>query len=178
MPSQEIERLMETLTNLKAELIGLTEGVDSGRLTREPAPGKWSANQILSHLQSAEARSVRYLEKKVQGGTGLPRAGLAAKIKLALLTAFLRTRLKAKAPPEAGGVAEAPALADVLAAWETTRAELETFVAGFPEELEDRTVYRHPVAGALTLKQALTFMIEHKKHHLPQIRRGLAAGGG
>jgi hypothetical protein len=43
----------------------------------------------------------------------------------------------------------------------------------FPPGLEGRLVFRHPVAGRLSLADTLAVLQAHLDHHVPQVKRAL-----
>ena len=90
------------LERLRAELSGRLEGVDSPTFNRRPSSGGWSAAQIMAHVIGAERRSLAYLRKKTQAPDQIPEGGFVEACKSKLLTLFLRSSFKVKAPPGAG----------------------------------------------------------------------------
>ena len=62
-------------------------------------------------------------------------------------------------------------LADLVQRWNAERGKLRKFLEEIKDEDLHKLVYKHPVAGYLNVLQALDFMNEHFRHHLPQINR-------
>lgn len=169
------DQQLETLDRLRDELMRKVEGLDPERFNRSPKEGAWSPAQIVAHVISAESRSLAYLRKRTQDPTGIPKSGFVAACKSGMLKLVMRSRFKVKAPPGAGEVPDRAELAELAEEWDRVRSGWREFVAGFPAELSGRAVYKHPVAGRLSLEQALGFLAEHLERHMGQLDRTLRA---
>jgi hypothetical protein len=135
-------------------------------------PGKWSANQIIAHLITAEKLSLAYMRKKIQGVKEVGDSGWWEEVKMVVLKVSQRMPgIKFRAPRAV--VESTPAysnLAELEKDWNQLRMDLESFLAGIPEEYARRKIYRHIIAGRLGVHQALLFFREHIIHHHPQIK--------
>jgi uncharacterized damage-inducible protein DinB len=139
-----------------------------------PSPGQWSAAQVVQHLVVAETGIGLYVEKKVLQAEGLQAGGIGSFLKSRLLRVLLRlpfTRFKApasltKLTPEA-----VPPLAELRAEWEASRRRLERTLNEYPGKLLNRTIFKHPRSGMLTITQTLDFMLDHILHHQKQLER-------
>lgn len=143
-------------------------------LNRPPAPGKWSALQVLQHVVTAEALTLGYVRKKMQAGLALEKAGPASRLRLLAVQIALALPLRVAAPGPAGEVPAQSELQALRARWDEVRGDLERLVRGFPPELQDRLVFRHPFAGRMTLAHALGTLEAHLEHHVPQVQRAVA----
>lgn len=171
----ELRRRLAALEAARRRALQLIEGFPPDALNRAPAPGRWSALQVLHHVVTAEALSLAYVRKKMQAGAALPRAGLASRLRLLGLRLALRSPLRLRAP---AATATVPATIDpdeLRARWDTVRAELATLVEAFPPDLVGRLVFRHPFAGRMSLADTLGFMQAHLEHHLAQVERATAS---
>jgi hypothetical protein len=169
----DLTRRLERLQSSRARALALVEGRDAAALNRPPAPGKWSALQILEHVVTAEARTLGYVRKKMQAGSALPRAGLGSRLRLLALQATLASPLRFKAPAAVGDVPAGSDPAALWARWDEVRRDLGELAASFPPELGDRLVFRHPYVGRMSLAHALGTLQAHLDHHIPQIERAL-----
>lgn len=159
-------------------LLGLMEPYDDERLNRAPAPGRWSAIQVAHHLLLVEALALRYVEKKLSFQPDLRRATFREWRNLLVLQVYLHTPLKFRAP-DAVGEQHLPAfatLADTRQQWEALGAAWETFLEKMPEDLCDKAVFRHPMAGRLSWGGTFAFFKAHLKRHRWQLLRALPAG--
>jgi hypothetical protein len=138
-----------------------------------PAPGRWSALQVLHHVVESEAAVLGYVRKKLQAGASLPWAGLGSRPRRLALQAGLASPLRFKAPPVAAFVPDVVEPAALRARWDEVRTGWRALVEAFPPELEGRLVFRHPVAGRMGLADTLAVLQAHLDHHVPQVARAL-----
>ncbi|SHI84387.1 DinB superfamily protein [Hymenobacter daecheongensis DSM 21074] len=139
-----------------------------------PAPGQWSAAQVVQHLLVAETGIGQYIEKKVQQEEGLGKTGLLTFLKSRLLRLALRLPfLRFKAPKYLAALTPetAPPLAELQTEWARTRRQLERTLNEFPSKLLDRMIFKHPRSGMLNIYQTLDFMVDHVLHHQKQLER-------
>ncbi|ALW85940.1 hypothetical protein AUC43_13040 [Hymenobacter sedentarius] len=150
---------------------------------KAPAPGKWSATQVVHHLLFIESNIVKYVEKKVHAAEQLPKVGLFTRLRAQLVRLLLRLPgVKFKAPR---GVAtltdsgEVPSLPELRHSWEALRRQLERLLNEFPSRLHNRAIFPHPRSGRITIGQVMEFLLDHLLHHqqqLDRITKALKAG--
>ncbi|MEM1216120.1 MAG: DinB family protein [Bacteroidota bacterium] len=171
-----LERHLQQLNLQLNELLKDLANYTSAQLNRVPAPGSWSALQVLNHLQLSEQFSRQYCEKKLSFKPKLPKAGLTASVRSKIVTTYLQSPLKAKAPKFIAGSA-LPAtdeLDNVAQKYQHQRQKLARFLATVDEEYLDKQVYKHPLGGRLSIEGMLLFFNAHFQHHRKQIYRALA----
>jgi hypothetical protein len=171
---QALARRLDHLESLRRRALGLVDGIPKSALNRPPAPGKWSALQVLHHVVSVEGLTLGYVRKKMLAGAALERAGLASRLRLLAVQVALRSPLRVEAPAIASDVPAEGELGVLRARWDDVRRELEELVRSFPPELLDRLVFRHPYAGRMTLAHALGTLEAHLDHHIPQVERAVS----
>jgi len=160
----ELDRLLKELAAHSAEALDCP-----------PAPGKWSALQVMQHLMRSEELSMRYLQKKLSYQPDLQKAGPVTGLRSWLLRTYLQLPFKFKAPQavDAANFESDLTLDELAGRWKATRAELRAFLDGLPDDLYDKAVYKHPFAGRLTLYGMVDFFDGHFRRHREQIRRAL-----
>lgn len=158
----------------RARALALLDPHGREALNRPPGPGRWSALQVLHHVVESEAATLGYVRKKMQGGSTLPPAGLASRLRRTAVALALASPLRFRAPAVAATVPDQVDPAALRERWETVRRDLRELLDGFPPEIEGRLVFRHPVAGRLGLADTLAVLQAHLDHHLPQVRRALS----
>lgn len=155
----------------RVKLILELSGYPETRLAHKPTSERWSVNQILIHLLTSEQMTLAYLKKKSLGVDQVRDSGPIESLKILLLILSQRLPMKFKAPGVL--VAHTPAtvpLAILAPQWETLRREMQDFLETIRDEHLNRLIYKHPVAGRLDVIQCLSFMREHFRHHLSQIK--------
>ncbi len=167
-------RLQKLFNKLEEDRIKLFKEVEklSPEQFQHSENGKWSVQQILSHLYIAEKLSLQYIAKKVLGIKDADRSGLAEELKMILLKLSQRLPFKFKAPRALNELTPSGLSFEQLRdEWESEREQLKIFLEKFEPEHLDKKIYRHVRAGLLNIQHALIFFREHYIHHLPQIKR-------
>ena len=91
---------------------------------------------------------------------------------------FLAAPIKFKAPSVAEPLSNNATLADTQARWNAIRTDLNVLWNNLPEEVLDRSWFKHTLAGKLNLMQMLEFFGNHFERHEHQIWRTLKTVGG
>jgi hypothetical protein len=170
-----LARSLARLEASRLRVLGAVDGVPHATLNRAPAPGQWSALQVLHHVVTVEALTLGYVRKKMQAGAALETAGPASRLRLLAVQAALALPIRVKAPAIASDVPRESELTVLRARWDDVRSGLDELVRSFPPELENRLVFRHPYAGRMTLAHALGTLEAHLDHHIPQVERAVVS---
>jgi len=171
----DFARRLERLEASRARALSLLAPHDVAALNRSPAPGRWSALQVLHHVVESEAATLGYVRKKMQAGASLPPAGLGSRLRRAAVQLGLALPLRFRAPAMAAVVPDLIEPALLRARWDEVRAGWRELLAAFPAELEGRLVFRHPFAGRMGLSDTLAVLQAHLDHHVPQVERALSS---
>jgi hypothetical protein len=170
----DFARRLERLEASRARALSLLAPHDVAALNRSPAPGRWSALQVLHHVVESEAATLGYVRKKMQAGASLPPAGLGSRLRRAAVQLGLALPLRFRAPAVAAVVPDRIEPALLRARWDEVRAGWRELLAAFPAGLEGRLVFRHPFAGRMGLSDTLAVLQAHLDHHIPQVERALS----
>jgi len=168
-----LAKYFDTLETQRAKLLVEIKKASSEQINQQ-IKGKWSVNQIASHLITAEQLSVSYITKKINAINEVGNTGLLGELKLLFFIISQRLPLKYKAPKTLG---EQPrSYSDFMELeknWDETRQQLNLLLKRFSDNSLRKKIYRHPVMGRCNIIHALIFFREHINHHYPQIRRQL-----
>jgi hypothetical protein len=167
--AQQLDKLDRQLESLLSELSSYSEA----QLNQKPAPGAWSAMQVLHHVLLAEQLSLAYVQKKLSFKPTLKNAGLTGAWHVFLLWTFIYAPLKFKAPANVSEE-KLPAhstLQETAELWKKNRLEMRDYLGALPNEVFHKLIYRHPFAGLLSLDAMLLFFEWHCIRHHKQIRR-------
>lgn len=147
-------------------------------LSRPLEPGVWSPVQILHHILLAEIVSFRYIQKKIQYTTTFKAAGWYTSLRGVLLKLFFMLPVKFRAPKVVDvnrSKQEFPQnVEEIFSLWSSLRSDLHDFLASQSEEVLGAEVYKHSIAGRLTLTQMLDFFHYHFDRHEKQILKRLS----
>ncbi|WP_201981820.1 DinB family protein [Hymenobacter rubidus] len=164
---EQLERATERLLT-SAEALG----PDSATA---PAPGKWSATQVVHHLLFIEGNIIQYVQKKMQSEELLPKVGLLTRLRARFVRLLLRIPgLKYKAPRGVATLTDAgalPTLAELRNTWNASRRQLERLLNEFPGRQLNRAIFPHPRSGRITIYQVMDFLLDHLLHHQQQLNR-------
>ncbi len=162
------------LESMRNRLLANLDAHDEARLNQSPADGGWSPGQVLAHVIEAERMSLEYVRKRTQDPESTSRRTLRQWLNGVILTSAMRSPLKFEVPPTVGQPPEIVDLAALQRDWQQVRDGWREFLSSFPPELRNNAIYRHPVAGPLSLDQALAFLVSHLRRHRKQIQRALS----
>lgn len=172
--NSELQKTFLAAERVRNEIIALMASVPPDQLSLTPFPGKWSALQILTHLYISEKLSFSYIKKKSLGIETLANAGLKQTLLMPVLKISQRLPFRFKAPRVVvENTPEAIPLDQLISQWNLLRIELRSHLDHLSDAHVHRLVYKHPIAGRLSLPQAIQFFAEHITHHKPQIIKAL-----
>jgi uncharacterized damage-inducible protein DinB len=167
----QLNQLYKSLEAQRFQLLDSLKKLPSEKLSYQPV-GKWSINQVIAHLITAERMSVLYLSKKIKGIDEVNDTGLIEELKMLALIISQRLPFKFKAPKVVvENTSMSADLKQLEDEWVSVRTNLKALLENFTGHQIKRKIYKHPVAGKINIQQALTFFREHIIHHQPQIKR-------
>jgi hypothetical protein len=130
---------------------------------------KWSCLQHMVHVNLSFEGTINYINKKMLQPELIPNAGITHTIKSKLLNRALNSDSKFKAP---NGLDTMDVITTLQSTKATTQAQLQRLkelLELYPDSMKKKAVFRHPIAGQITLKQTLSFLDAHLMHHGRQI---------
>lgn len=144
------------------------------RLAFQPRAGEWSALQMLDHLIRTEREILLVVYKNEHQ---LHEYGIIDRLRNRMLVALFRTKSKVKVPKTAslvlpGELTELPILS---AEWHSIRATLAGNIDRLIHDSFGKAMFRHPVAGWMSMQAVLDFLSVHLVHHGFQLDRIRAA---
>lgn len=159
------------------ETWNLTEGLSEETLLQKPGLDKWSVQEVIQHLYISESISLDYIKYKLKDVHKVKKSSLMNSLRSLALSVALKSPFKFKAPSVVSSKAM-PSGED----WATTRQKMDhlhqQFVdvaSAIPPELLSKELFRHPLAGRMTLGEMFSFLKDHNRHHQVQIRRTLTS---
>jgi uncharacterized damage-inducible protein DinB len=167
----KIQTLLHQLESQRLELMKELSNYDNTKLNKRPSPEAWSVMQNLIHLMSAEDASVAYIRKKLSFNGPIPKASFKSKFRRFTLWLAFALPLKFKAPKNLEVFPDFTDFNELKNKWATQRLDLQSFIASLPDNVLDSEIWRHQVAGKMTIAQMLDFFQDHVKRHQGQIHR-------
>jgi hypothetical protein len=168
--------LLQTLDDRRHALVQVLEGLTPEVLHARPRPGAWSVLEILEHVVAAERVILQGLPDPAEL-VDRPRS-LQHRIKFPLVMLVLKFAIPVKVPSKRMLPAGQRSLADLKDEWDQHLRWLRAFEAGQITDASRKAFFVHPVAGPITLVQALRMDLLHVGIHARQVARILAQPAG
>lgn len=165
-----LQKSFDRMEKSRLRILQLTSGLSEPQAHAKPGPVEWSVVQVLEHIVVIDLNVLRVVQKEI-AKSGLRPAGLKAGFRLLMLKLALRYRKKIKAPAVLPEPAGDRSLEEWQREWEKSRQQWRQLLDNVPETLPGKELFKHPLAGYLTLGQTLDFITEHTNHHVPQVQR-------
>ena len=160
---------MEALETEREGLIQLMRSFDNDALSKSPGQGVWSPLEVLRHIIISEEGSLKYVQKKLSFNPKLPRATYLTDLRYRILLGGIYSPFRFKAPAV---VVPEPAeydLESLVSQWQNVSEGLQTYLGQIDPRWLDYQVYKHPLAGRLSLVQMVGFLKHHLLRHKKQI---------
>ena len=163
-----MERRLQAFNATRRALLDEMEHIDPSALMAKPLPGKWSMLEIIEHLVLAE-RAVFM---------GLPdprrlveaRRGLGHRVRYLLVMFVLKSGIRVRVPSAAMVPRGGRNLAELRRLWDENQDWLRSCIDRIGPDVVRKAVCEHPVAGPLTVEQAVLMGQVHVDGHIRQIR--------
>ncbi|MFT6865259.1 MAG: hypothetical protein ACJA08_000076 [Cyclobacteriaceae bacterium] len=159
------------LEERKKNLLQKLENIDEELLTRRPGEGQWSVVQVITHLSDSEQGSLAYCMKKINAGKDLPDMNFLNNVKMRLFNLFLYSKIKYKVPSRFKSPDGNINYPEACINWYNTRESWRKFLDVYPDEYMSKAIFKHPVAGRISLESSIWFFEAHLRHHEYQIDR-------
>ncbi len=167
---EPVFKKFQSLQKSKNDLLSRISDLSTAQLNTPQIEGKWSIAQVLYHVYLAEKLSLQYMKKKTSDLSQVKPSGVKEAFKSILLQITLRLPIKFKAPKAiADSLPEEIEWNDFLLNWGDTRDELYKFIEWLPQEALNKSIFRHPRTGMMSMTQTIDFYRAHFNHHVPQV---------
>jgi len=170
MTQQHIEAFNK-LKNNYTNLLELVSILNVNQLNNNLEADKWSCGQIMEHLQMSFGFTMLYLNKKISQPELIPVAGFKSTLRYWLIKFVLNSPIKVKAPKGVDNVPEVTTIEQINQGVNKNLRALEEFINRYPFELNQKAIFKHPLAGRINLYQTIQFLNDHLMHHDRQIRQ-------
>ncbi|MBK9795415.1 MAG: DinB family protein [Holophagaceae bacterium] len=164
-----LQALIDALDHERLALLDGVEALGADAISARSQPDTWSILEIVEHLVLAEAAILQGLPPTTEL-TDRPRS-LKQRILFQVVMAILRFGIPVKVPTRRMVPTGQVPLEELRKRWDGHLRWLRTHGEGLDAEGERRAVFQHPVAGPITLAQALRMACLHLGVHRRQIRK-------
>jgi uncharacterized damage-inducible protein DinB len=168
------QNLLTRIDRQRRTVLAEVGALSAERLMFRPAPGSWSALDVVEHLVKVEEGIVSRVRKREPRTW---REAARAKASLGLMSVYFALGRKFKVPTQAVLPLGGTTLADLSQRWEESQTALRSSIEQLAPREHALPMMRHPVLGLLTAAETLTFVLRHIAHHHRQIARIRRAPG-
>lgn len=170
--------LEKKLDKLDTELLSFANELQQyshEQLNKKANDGGWSAMQCVAHLKLSEQGTIAYIEKKLSFSPELPNKSAVDSWRRMLLLGYLKSPIKFKAPKGIGTafLPENSELEASLDEWTKYRKQLRQTLRDIDSKYLNKMVFKHPLAGRISIPTTLDFLIAHLQRHRRQALRVL-----
>lgn len=163
-----LEQRLRALNDTRAALLDEMETLDPGALVAKPLVGKWSMLEIIEHLVLAERAVLKGLPDPSRLVENERRLGHRASYLLVLF--ILKSGIRVRVPSPAMVPRGQRSLAELRRLWDENQEWLRSCIARLGPNGIGRAICEHPVAGPMSVEQAVRMGQAHIEGHVRQIR--------
>ena len=165
----ELRDKLEIYDHNRGALLRDLVGLSSEQLRRRPDPGNWSILEILQHMVLSEREVLEFLPEP-KDFTARKRT-LRARLFYLIVLLVLKWSIPVPVPSDGMVPDGNTSLSQLIQQWDENISWLRGYLDSLrPEDLV-HAVFRHPVAGPLTVTQAARMAKLHFDAHHRQIRK-------
>jgi len=166
-----IRQLYEKLEMQKKTLLSEVALWSPAQVHFRPKPSAWSALDVLDHLVKVEVAVIDAVRSQLPDGNPMTlRDRVGALFILLVMLSPMRVKVPAAALTVLPEVMTDDA-SGIATHWEQVRGEMGILLQSLQLNQLDRALFRHPVSGWMTMRQAIAFLSAHLRHHEYQLDR-------
>jgi hypothetical protein len=162
-----LHRRIRQLCATRAALLDRLRLAAPAHLLARPRPDGWSILEILEHLVLAEQAVLQDWPDFAEL-TGKERT-LGNRLRYLLVMLVLKARIRVRVPSRKMVPVGGQTFAELEERWKKSEAWLQAYVAQLDANGLQKAVFRHPVAGPVTVAQAIRMNLVHVRIHRRQI---------
>lgn len=172
----QLESKFSDLENEKSRLLDLVKSISSEKLQVKENEHAWSIIQVFQHILYSESGTLGYVMKKSSGGWHtLEMEGELEKQNAHKLVTRLASNERYKAPDVLPDPPNDETIEQIQERWQVLRSKWRIFLDQVKEEDLNKLVFRQPAAGMITITATVDFLLNHLRHHEPQLERIMIA---
>ena len=163
------DKRLQAFDEKRGALLDEMGALDPAKLVAKPLPGKWSMIEIIEHLVLAERAVLQGLAEPSRLNERERR--LKHRFSYGLVMLVLKFGIPVQVPSPAMVPQGDRSLGQLRRLWDENQEWLRTYIVRLDRRGLRRAVFEHPIAGPLSVEQALHMGHVHLDTHIRQIRR-------
>jgi len=165
----KLQDQLEMYDQQRNSLLNDLERLDEDEVRRKSGPDTWSLVEIVQHLVLSEREVLQNLpEPKILTAR---KRGFRHLVSYALVLAVLRWNIPAPVPSEGMVPDGNTSLSELHLQWDENLTWLRDYLNTLRAEDVGRAVFRHPIAGPMTIGQTINLATLHFDVHFRQIQK-------
>ena len=160
---------IQNFNQKRIKLLDELETLDPAVLTTRPQADKWSILEIIEHLVVAERAVLSGLFESSRQRQS--QRSLKNHLMYIAVMAVLKLPFPVKVPAPSMLPQGNKNLDDLRKMWDENLKSLQSYLSKLDQQSIQEDVFRHPIAGPMTVSQAVHMDFYHFDRHLRQIRR-------
>jgi hypothetical protein len=165
----ELDKRLQAFNEKRGVLLDEMGALDPAKLVAKPFADKWSILEIIGHLVIAEREVLKRLPEASQ--LAEQKRSLKNRFTYLMVMFVLRYGIPVRVPSPAMVPRGNRSLDELRRLWDENHKWLMAYVAHLDPKGFRRAVFEHPVAGPLSVEQAVHMDQVHLDTHVRQIRR-------
>jgi hypothetical protein len=163
-----LDERLRRIEDKRAALLSRVEPMAEEALCARLRPGKWTIQEIIEHLILAEEDVLIDFDglNTLHAQARRFRDSISYVVVMFVLTYDIPVKAPSTAMLPTGGFC----LDELRERWEENHGRLRQYLVGLDSAAARRAIFRHPVAGPLTVHQALRMLEVHLDRHTRQIQ--------
>lgn len=168
MPSPSTEVRLQSIVRKRARLLDEIAAMPTAQVTSHPRPGKWSIQEIVEHLVLSEVGVLGDLAALRE--VPPQRRALKHRIRYWVVMFVLRFDIPVQVPSRALLPKGERPIAELGRQWEAQHRLLGEWLANPAPRQVGQPLFRHPIAGPMTVVESLRMLEVHLDRHTRQVR--------
>jgi hypothetical protein len=164
-----LDKRLQAFNEKRCALLDEMEALDSAKLVARPLAGKWSILEIIEHLVVAERAVLQGLPERSRLSERERR--LKHRFGYVIVMFVLKFGIPVQVPSPAMVPHGDRRLGELRRLWDENQEWLRAYIGRLDRKGFRSAVFEHPVAGPLSVEQAVHMDQVHLDTHVRQIRR-------
>jgi len=165
----KLDKRLQAFNEKRGALLDEMGAVDPATLVAKPLAGKWSILEIIEHLVLAERAVLQGLPEPSRLTARERR--LKHRVSYVVVMFVLKYSIPVQAPSPAMLPQRNRSLVELRRLWDENQQWLRAYIDRLDRKGFRRAVFEHPIAGPLSVEQALHMDQVHLDTHIRQIRK-------
>ena len=168
MSVQLVEKYND-IASIKQKLLAKISTISDEKFNELPSNGGWSLGQTYYHVYFSEYGTIKTIQKNLRENKVMNDTKIGDVFRNIFLVIMLKLPIKFKAPKVVSKVPEIISKKEIEEMFAKNSEEFKSILNDLPNDLENKQIFKHPIAGLFNINQCMNFVREHYMHHERQI---------